>query len=92
MKTTGQCPKCSSTDLIVDAFLRDQGLYSNQRLQLITFKDPDAAFDKEPVMGSLKATVCTACGYTELYASNPSALREALPASRAIEQKRNLPK
>ena len=92
MKTTGQCPKCSSTDLIVDAFVRDYGLHSNQCLKLITFKDPAAAFAKEPVMGSLTATACTACGYTELYASNPSALREALLASRAIEQQRNLPK
>lgn len=92
MKTTGQCPKCSSTDLIVDAVIRDQGLHSNQRLQLITFKDPDAAFDKEPVMGSLTATACTTCGYTELYARNPSALREALLTARANEQKHNLPK
>jgi ribosomal protein S27AE len=74
----GQCPKCGSSDVIPEVYLLDRGHGDRQyNLQAIVEENPDAWLFKGTVRSSLKAWVCGACGYTELYANNPAALLAA---------------
>jgi hypothetical protein len=46
-------------------------------LKVVVDENPDAWLFKGEVQSSLKAWVCGACGYTELYAQDPAALLAA---------------
>ncbi len=80
MKKTNQCPKCGSTDIVVDATAIDRGHSDFQReLTVATFGKPDALVFKEAHKSTVSAWVCGQCGYLELYADSPSTLK--LPKS-----------
>jgi predicted nucleic-acid-binding Zn-ribbon protein len=75
MKSNQKCPKCSSVEIIVDAIVMAQGaLAGRSPLRVMTFKDPAAAFDKEPQFSSVSAWICKACGFMEIYANRPQDL------------------
>ena len=76
MKSNQKCPKCSSVEIIVDAIVVDRGHYNSgtSQLRVMTFKDPAAAFDKEPQFSSVSAWICKACGFTEMYVDRPQDL------------------
>ena len=57
-------------------FSRGHGDWKHN-VQAIVEENPDAWLFKGEVRTSLKAWVCGACGYTELYAKNPAALLAA---------------
>jgi predicted nucleic-acid-binding Zn-ribbon protein len=76
MKNEKSCPKCDSTDIIVDAKAVDQG-HGNQDLdlQVATYRKPQALVFKGKQMTTLSAWVCGRCGYVEFYADDPAALK-----------------
>jgi hypothetical protein len=78
-----QCSKCGSVKLIADARFRDQGEYSNGKLQLIVDGQPDATLFKDSVYGDVVAEVCGECGHIELRAENPGDLYRHYVQSRS---------
>ncbi|MEO5917908.1 MAG: hypothetical protein ABIS50_26985 [Luteolibacter sp.] len=69
MKSSGKCPKCSSSDIIADAKALDRSPYeSSQEFTLATFSNPKAAFFKGQQTTPVSAWVCGDCGFVELYA------------------------
>ena len=79
MKATQKCPKCSSLDIIADAIVIDRGhLASANQMRVMTFKDPAAAFDKEPHFSTVSAWICKTCGFMELYADRTENLNSNL--------------
>ena len=89
MKQSGTCPKCASKQIIERAIVQDRShLPVDQRLRVITFRDPQAAFDTEPVFSSVSAWICGDCGFMELYANKPEVLKDALLNAKALEEKR----
>lgn len=71
------CPKCGSGDVIPNAYVTDNDYEHRENLKALVLKNPDAWLLKGEVQTSLKAWICGACGYTELYAKNPAALLAA---------------
>lgn len=89
MKQSGTCPKCASKQIIERAIVQDRShLPIDQRLHVLTFKDPQAAFFTGPVLSSVSAWICGDCGFLELYASKPDILKEAALAAKALDEKR----
>jgi len=54
----------------------------------MTFRDPAASVDREPVVSTVSAWVCGDCGFTELYADRPEVLKEAHLNAQELEEKR----
>jgi len=78
MRQTGKCIKCGSTEIVEGARVIDesrQGFEEDQRLRVDA--DPHAALFKEACHSTVRAWVCGACGYTEVYADDPGALLQA---------------
>jgi predicted nucleic-acid-binding Zn-ribbon protein len=76
MKRTSRCPKCDSTDIIADAKALDRSHHSNQtELTLATFRRPEAVLFKGQQETKVSAWVCVQCGFVELYADYPEALK-----------------
>jgi hypothetical protein len=73
-RTHRQCSKCGSVKVIPDARIRDQGEYSNGKLQVMVDGQPDAAVFKDSVYGGVLAEICGDCGYIEVKVENPSEL------------------
>jgi predicted nucleic-acid-binding Zn-ribbon protein len=71
MKTTGKCPKCGSTEVYVDACVREQF-----PVIVVAVRDPHAIFFKREKRAALRAWICTDCGYVELYADKPQTLKQ----------------
>jgi hypothetical protein len=71
----GSCPKCGSRDVIPNVYVMDLG-HANypHNLKVSVEEHPNAWLFKGEVRSSLKAWVCGACGFTELYAKNPRGL------------------
>ncbi len=68
------CPKCGSNRVIDDVrIVAFEGGHLVAKVQ----KKPHAKLFKGTVSVPLKARVCGACGYAELYASDPASLLEA---------------
>ena len=70
------CPKCNSGELIPNVRIldkRDRGACSDD-LQVEVQEAPGALLFKGNHHGKLRATICGACGFTELYATNPKEL------------------
>jgi hypothetical protein len=64
--------------VIPNAYVLDRGHYDRQHhLKAVVEENPDAWLFKGEVRTSLKAWVCGACGFTELYAKDPGALLAA---------------
>jgi|WetSurMetagenome_2_1015567.scaffolds.fasta_scaffold401323_2 hypothetical protein len=83
-----QCAKCGSMKLIADARIRDQGEYSNGRLQVVIDGQPDAPMFKDSVFGGVIAEICGECGYMELRAENPGELYGHYVRSRGTSHER----
>lgn len=76
MKTTGQCPKCGSRDIIADAMAIDRGDDNVVRdLAVATSENPRALLFKGKRETSVSAWVCASCGLVEFYADSPEAIR-----------------
>jgi hypothetical protein len=79
-----RCMKCGSDKLIPLVGVLDQGQYSDGKLKAcVGYTNPDAWLFKGPVYAELRATICGACGHTELTAKNPEDLYEAYLAAQA---------
>ena len=65
MRQTHQCPKCSATEVLHIPRVRD----SQQGTICI---HTEQGWVDNRLYGRLEAYVCGACGFTELYAVNPS--------------------
>ncbi len=75
------CPRCGSPRIVRNAHLLDRAhLPSLQDLGVAVHREPGAVFFKDAVSTPLRARVCGACGYTELYAEDPGALLAAAAA------------
>lgn len=82
MSKTESCPKCGSSEIVPRALVIDRGDYNAQgKLQAGIEKRPDALIFKQLVPTELYASICAACGFTELYASNPRAIYDAYRAT-----------
>ena len=80
MKKTGQCPKCQSTDVVGDAEVVPNEKAPAQpfaRVGLRTHVVPNASLMKDTWTTEVRAWGCRACGYVELYAQHPGALKHA---------------
>jgi predicted nucleic-acid-binding Zn-ribbon protein len=72
MKKTGKCPKCESTNIIVDAKAVDHGHgHSEFDMEVAQYGNPGALFFKDKHSSSVSAWVCADCGYVEYYADTP---------------------
>jgi predicted nucleic-acid-binding Zn-ribbon protein len=80
------CAKCGSGELVSDVRLLDHG-HLNERhdLELVYYVEPTAILFKEPVKSPLRAMVCGACGFVELYATAPQQLLAASKRRQARE-------
>lgn len=70
------CPKCGSHQRIpaVRVVDRDGNIPEKNSLVVRLDRHPEAWFYKDPESVELEAEICGQCGYTELYATNPTAL------------------
>jgi predicted nucleic-acid-binding Zn-ribbon protein len=76
MKHNLKCPKCGSSDIIADArALGSDSFNALQDLSVATYRHPGALIFKGQQTSTLSAWVCGGCGFVELYADNPAALR-----------------
>lgn len=72
-----QCPKCQSTDVIDDVRVVDHGDHHAVRdLTVTVFRKPTALMFKGTVYSDVKARVCGACGFIELFAVDAAGLLE----------------
>ena len=74
MTNLEKCPKCGSIQVINDVQVTDT-YEENLKVQVQT--KPQARLFKGRVRVPLKAQVCGTCGYTELYAKDPTRLLKA---------------
>ena len=71
MKKTGKCPKCGSTEVIVDAKVCDRGEGDSVgEMKIATFQKPNALIFKQKQETPVSAWVCVPCGFVELYADD----------------------
>jgi predicted nucleic-acid-binding Zn-ribbon protein len=71
---SGTCPKCQATDVIVATPI-DRDDSSSWPLRVAHDNNPSAMIFKDRHTTTLQALVCGGCGYTELYADDPSELK-----------------
>ena len=76
MADDNRCAKCGSDRIIPAARLIDRGHlnFDAGDLRASVAADPDALIFSGTVKADLRARVCGACGYAELYAGEPAAL------------------
>ncbi len=75
MSGTEACPKCGSRDVMDGVRIVDGGL--EEKVKVEVQRRPHAMLFKGTVGVALTARVCGACGFTELFASDPARLVEA---------------
>ena len=78
MKRTNKCPKCGSTDVIADAKAIDRSHSTNPKhteFTVATFRKPDEIIFEGQQDTAVSAWVCAECGFVELYADSPKALK-----------------
>ena len=71
------CPKCGSGEVVDGLKLRAQFQGDWEAMSLIAYGAPNALVFKKAVPVPLVARACGACGFVELYASDPGALLAA---------------
>jgi predicted nucleic-acid-binding Zn-ribbon protein len=71
MKKIGKCPKCDSTDIITNA----KPIAGGSPVRIAVYRNPDALIFKEAEETTASACVCVGCGYVELYADQPRAIK-----------------
>ncbi len=72
-----QCPKCGSDLVIPDARLVEQDYGAAHTVQVGEYASPGSALFKWESRVDVRVQVCGACGFIELYATDPDALYEA---------------
>lgn len=84
-KMITNCAKCGSDKIIPLVGISDQGQYSDGTLKTkpVGYTNPTAWIFKGSVTAKLHASICGACGYTELTAENPAVLYEAFQKATA---------
>lgn len=70
------CFRCNSTTIIPDVRIIDRG-EGKKDLTAEVYRKPDALLFKGTATSSLRAWICASCGYTEIYATNTTALKAA---------------
>lgn len=76
MKQSGKCPKCGSSDIIVNAKAVDHGHGNTERnMTVAVFRNPEALLFKGKEYTNVSAWVCAECGFVEFYADTPSDIR-----------------
>lgn len=81
MKQSNKCPKCQSSDILADVYVKDRGPNGGWELTVSTFRRPDALLFKGEQTTSLRAWICVGCGYVELYAQIPQVLKIKEPTA-----------
>ena len=77
-----RCPRCGSDRVIPNARLVEQDYGAAHTVRVGEFASPDEAFFKWEEKVDVRAQVCGACGYIELYATDPARLYEAYERAR----------
>jgi len=72
-----KCPKCGYSERL-EGLRVVTGGESFSDLRVETYRSPGALIFKGTVFSNFKADVCGVCGYAELYATQPGALRDAV--------------
>ncbi len=73
-----KCPKCGARKMIPAVRILDRdGEGSEKSLSVRLDRNPDAWVFKRKELVELKAHTCGACGYVELYVTNPEVLWSA---------------
>lgn len=72
-----KCPKCGSDLVIPDARLVEQDYGAAHTVQVGEYASPDSALFKWESRVDVRVQVCGACGFIELYATDPELLYEA---------------
>ena len=76
------CPKCGCTVIVEGVRVLDRGHGGAEHdLSVAVYRHPTARVFKGEVTCNLWARVCGNCGFTELYAENPTALVRAAAAA-----------
>lgn len=78
-----RCQKCGSAKIIPNMQILDHMQYLSKRLEAVSYANPEALLFKGRVYAHLNATICGACGNTEITAENPEALYDAYLSSLA---------
>lgn len=74
-RPAGVCPKCGARKVIPGVRILDQdGQYADKSLMLRLDRNPGAWLFPGAQLTLVRANVCGACGYLELYAVHPGAL------------------
>jgi predicted nucleic-acid-binding Zn-ribbon protein len=82
MRTTHACPKCSHQEILFVPRVADRDDRDNVRPLVLHVQHYDW---KDEEVGTLQAYVCRACGYTELYTAQASALPvEKIPGAKIL--------
>jgi predicted nucleic-acid-binding Zn-ribbon protein len=72
------CLKCGSKEVLENSDVLDRTDLNPARALTVTVPRDPAAPAKGSVSAALRAKVCCACGFTELYAENPQMLLNAV--------------
>lgn len=64
MSRSSKCPRCESTKVIPEAYLREQ---SGHTVEIVAQSRPDAKLFKKGTIAKVRALICGACGYVELF-------------------------
>jgi uncharacterized OB-fold protein len=77
------CQKCGSDKIIRQVHLKDRGHENvDEELTARMFRNPGAMFFKGAEESALRAEVCGACGYVELYVKDPESFWSAYEDAR----------
>jgi hypothetical protein len=76
MLKQGSCPNCGGHDVVPDVPVIDRARTDDTAmpLEVRLYRRPDVWIDKGLFRTPLKAWICGACGYTELFAQEPREL------------------
>jgi hypothetical protein len=72
--TTSACPKCGGADLLHGVRLKPSSTGGVDELHAVVA--PTSGMIRRETFAELRATVCGACGFTELFVLDPRAIAE----------------
>lgn len=73
----GVCPKCQAANVIPNVVLRDTFQTASELVGRLDEPAPDNFFQLRKQISVLRAWICGTCGYTEIYAADPTQLARA---------------
>jgi predicted nucleic-acid-binding Zn-ribbon protein len=78
MRTSGHCPKCDGSEVLLVDTVPDTGEFAGEirSLHVATVSAGTSFFGQERQgrAGKLEAAVCRGCGFVEFYAAEPGAI------------------